>query len=159
MCILGRKTMGLTIHYSLTARGTLQDETVHRIVQRTARLAKELGCPQVGKVLPAWETDRTAPEFFDSADQSVQRMFGGRSATGWLVEVWPGEGWETATFGLIRHRPRIPGEVYRTRRPRRNSRWELDAFCKTYYAAEHGLEHFVQCHDRVVQLLELWRRA
>ena len=137
----------------------MHDETVHRIVQRTARLAKELGCPQVGKVLPAWETDRTAPEFFDSADQSVQRMFGGRSATGWLVEVWPGEGWETATFGLIRHRPRIPGEVYRTRRPRRNSRWELDAFCKTYYAAEHGLEHFVQCHERVVQLLDLWRRA
>lgn len=151
--------MGLTIHYSFRARGTLRDETVHRIVQRTARLAKEIGCAHVGKVLLASDNDRTAPEFFDSADLSSHRMFGGRGATGWLVEVWPGEGCETATFGLVRHRPRLPGEFYRTRRPRRNSRWELDAFCKTCYAAEHGLEHFVQCHDRVVQLLELWCRA
>jgi hypothetical protein len=35
----------------------------------------------------------------------------------------------------------------------------LDAFCKTCYAAEHGLEHFVRCHERVVRLLDLWRGA
>ena len=155
----GEKIMGLTIHYSFRARGTLQDETVHRIVQRTARLAKEIGCPHVGKVLLASDDDRTAPEFFDSAGRTPRRMFGGPGKWGWLVEVWPGEGSEPAMFGLIRHRPRIPGEFSRTRRPRWNSRWELDAWCKTYYAAEHGLEHFVQCHERVVQLLDLWRRA
>ena len=151
--------MGLTIHYSLRARGTLKDETVHRIVQRTARLAKEIGCAHVGKVLPAWDEDRTAPEFFDSAGRTLRRMFGGPGKRGWLVEVWPGEGCEPAVFGLIRRRPRVPGDWEKTRNPRWNSRWELAAWCKTYYAAEHGLEHFVQCHERVVQLLELWRRA
>jgi len=151
--------MGLTIHYSLTARSTLKDETVRRLVQRTARLARELGCAHVGRVLPACEPDRTAPEFFDSAERSERRLFGGSGQTGWLVEVWPGEGCETAVFGLIRRRPRRPGEWHRTFRPRRNSRWELAAFCKTCYAAEHGLDHFVRCHERVVRLLDLWRRS
>lgn len=151
--------MGLTIHYTFTARSTLRDETVRRLVQSTARLALEIGCAHVGKVLPADEGDRDAPEFFDCHGRRERRMFGGPGKWGWLVEVWPGEGCETATFGMYRHRPRIPGNPYRTRYPRRNSRWEFHGFCKTYYAAERGLEHFVQCHKRVVQLLDLWGRA
>ena len=151
--------MGLTIHYTLTARGTLRDETVHRLVQRTAWLAQKIGCAHVGKVLLACEGDRDAPEFFDSAERCERRMFGGPSKRGWLVEIWPGEGCETAVFGLVRRRPRIPGEFYRTRKPRWNSRWQLHAWCKTYYAAERGLEHFVQCHERIIQLLDLWCRA
>jgi len=152
--------MGLTIHYSFTARATLKDETVHRLVQRTAKLAQEIGCAHVGQVLMSHEVDRTAPEFFDSApirEPRVRRMFGGSG--GWLVEVWPGEGCEPAVFGLVRHRPRIPGEPWRTRHPRRNSRWEFNAFCKTCYAATHGMEHFIQCHERVIRLLDLWCRA
>lgn len=35
----------------------------------------------------------------------------------------------------------------------------MAVFCKTYYAAEHGREHFVRCHERVIQLLDLWREA
>ena len=151
--------MGLTIHYTLTARGTLRDETVHRLVQRTAQLAQKIGCAYVGRVLLGSEGDRDAPEFFDSAERRERRMFGGPGKWGWLVEVWPGEGCETAVFGLVRHRPRIPGEWVRTRKPRWNSRWKLHAWCKTYYAAEHGLEHFVQCHERIIQLLDLWCRA
>ena len=151
--------MGLTINYTLTGRGTLQDETVHRLVQRTARLAQEIGCAHVGKVLMSCDGDRDAPEFFQTRWGEHRRGVGGRGTTGWLVEVWPGEGCATAVFGLMRRRPRIPGEWPRTRRPRWNSRWELHEFCKTMYAAEHGLDHFVRCHERVILLLDLWRRS
>lgn len=137
----------------------MNDDAVRRRVQRTARLAQQIGCAHVGKVLPAYEGNRDAPEFFQTRWGIHRRLVGGEGTTGWLVEVWPGEGCETAIFGLIRHRPRIPGEWHRTRRPRWNSRWELHSWCKTYYAAEHGIEHFVQCHERVVRLLELWRGA
>lgn len=31
--------------------------------------------------------------------------------------------------------------------------WQLVGFCKTEYAAMHGLDHFVDCHRRVIMLL------
>ncbi len=151
--------MGLTINYSFTARSTLRDESVRRLVQRTARLAQEIGCAHVGKVLPSFESDRDAPDFFDTRWGNPRRCAGGSGTTGWLVEVWPGEGCATAVFGLTRHRPRVPGEWHKTYRPRRNSRWELHEYCKTYYAAQVSLDHFVRCHERVILLLDLWRRS
>ena len=39
------------------------------------------------------------------------------------------------------------------------SDWKLNTFCKTEYAGEHGREHFVACHLRVIHLLDLWRKA
>ena len=151
--------MGLTINYSFTASWTLRDESVRRLVQRTARLAQEIGCARVGKVLPSYEEDRDAPDFFDTRRGNLRRRVGGSRTTGWLVEVWPGEGCATAVFGLIRRRPRVPGEWHRTYRPRRNSRWELHDYCKTCYTAQVSLDHFVRCHERVVLLLDLWRRS
>ncbi len=151
--------MGLTIKYSFQARWTLRDESVHRLVQRTARLAQEIGCAHVGQVLRSCDGDRDAPEFFQTRWGVHRRGVGGSGTTGWLVEVWPGEGCATAVFGLMRHRPRNPGAWPRISRPRRNSRWELHDFCKTMYAAEHGLDHFVRCHERIILLLDLWRRS
>lgn len=151
--------MGLTIHYTLTARGSLPDETVRQLVQRTARRAKELGCAHVGKVLSSLESDREAPDFFDTRWGNPRRCSGGSGTRGWLVEVWPGEGCATAVFGLMRRRPRDPGVWPRCRRTRRDACWELHEYCKTYYAALVSHDHFVRCHERVIRLLDLWRRA
>ena len=35
--------------------------------------------------------------------------------------------------------------------------WNLTCACKTQYAAQHGWEHFLMCHRRVIGLLDLWR--
>jgi len=153
--------MGLTISYTLSATRRLDEEEVRQRVQRTARYARKIGCAHVGKVLRASESDPDAPEFFDSVAGRERRMFGGPRTRGWLVEIWPGEGCETITLGLCRR-------FHLVTRPLKGRRglflpqfepagWQLDAFCKTYYAAVHGIEHFVQCHERVVRLLELWR--
>ena len=123
---------------------------------------RKIGCPYVGKVLPSAENDPDAPEFFHTRLGNERRLLGGPRTRGWLVEIWPGNGCETLTLGLCR--------AYRLSRRPKNKRvpwlphyepcgWRLDAFCKTYYAAEYGIEHFVQCHERVIHLLELWRGA
>jgi hypothetical protein len=155
--------MGLTIHYTLTATQKLDEKEVRQRVRQTARLARRIGCPYVGKVLPAAASDPDAPEFFDSVAGRERRMFGGPRTRGWLVELLPGTGCESVTLGLCRRYRLV------TRPPKRErggwlpcyqpDGWRLDAWCKTYYAAEHGLKHFVQCHERVVRLLELWRGA
>ena len=155
--------MGLTIYYTLSASQTLDEKHVRQRVQRTARLAGRIGCAHVGRVVRSSQSDPDAPDFFDSAAGRARRMFGGPRTAGWLVEIWPGEGCEPLTLGLCRKYELVQGPPKGRRRlflphyvP---AGWWLAAWCKTGYAAEHGLEHFVQCHERVVQLLELWRGA
>ena len=154
--------MGLTIHYTLVGKDTLTDHDVRDRLRRTARLARKIGCARIGRVLRSTESDPDAPEFFDSRAGNERRLCGGPRTDGWLLEIWPGRGCETFVIGLCRR--------YRLARAPRNRRkpwlphyqragWMLKAFCKTYYAAEHGREHFVQCHERVVRLLDLWRGA
>ncbi len=155
--------MGLTIHYTLTATRKLDEKEVRQRVQQTARLAWRIGCEYVGKVLPSAASDPHAPACFDSRADNERRMFGGSRTRGWLVEILPGAGCETITLGLC--------QQYRlvTRDPKGRQKhwwpvyqpdgWMFNAFCKTYYVAEHGLEHFVQCHERIIHLLDLWCRA
>jgi len=154
--------MGLTIHYTLVGQNTLTERDVRARLRRTARLARRIGCARIGRVSHSAKSDPDAPEFFDSHAGNERRLFGGPGTDGWLLAIWPGEGCETFVIGLCRR--------YRLARAPRNRRefwlphyqrdgWMLDAFCKTCYAAEHGLEHFVRCHERVVRLLDLWRGA
>jgi hypothetical protein len=152
-----RTIMGLTIRYTLAAKGTLTDDDIRKMARRTARLAQKIGCARVGKVLPAWENDPEAPDFFQTRWCDRRRLVGGCGTRGWLVEVWPGEGCETAVFGLLRERRQVPGQ-FGGRPPRRNARWQLRDCCKTCYAARHGTEHFIRCHKRIVQLLDFWRK-
>lgn len=155
--------MGLTIHYTLSVkRGTLV-AWIRNLLRRTQRRARKIGCGHVGRVLAANETDPDAPPFFECAPGQERRMDGGgRGACGWLLEVWPGEGCETAVFGILGHArelPRRKGQPPWCRRFSKSRTWKLEAFCKTQYAGEHGWEHFRACHLRVIALLDLWREA
>ena len=153
--------MGLTIHYTINATHSLGEKAVLERVRKTARLARRIGCAHVGKILPSAGSDPDAPKFFDSVAGRERRLFGGPRTQGWLVEIWPGKGCETLTLGLCQRYRLI------TRDPKGRDKywlpcyqpdgWRLTGWCKTYYAAEFGIEHFVQCHERVVRLLELWR--
>jgi hypothetical protein len=152
--------MGLTIHYTLVGKNTLTDHAVRERLRRTARLARKIGCARIGRVLRSTESDPDAPEFFDSRAGNERRLCGGPRTDGWLLEIWPGRGCETFVIGLCRRYrlARAPGNRRKPWLPHyQRAGWMLEAFCKTYYAAEHGREHFVQCHERVVRLLDLWR--
>ena len=155
--------MGLTIHYSLSVKRGTTLRFLKNLLRRTQRLARKNGCARVGKVLHSTETDPDAPPFFDCAPGIERRLDGGGSGThGWLLEIWPGAGCETAVFGILQHRrmlPRKKGQPAWVTRYSKSSDWKLDAFCKTQYAGEHGWEHFRACHLRVIQLLDLWRET
>jgi hypothetical protein len=155
--------MGLTIHYSLSVKRGTTFRFLKNLLRQTQRLARKNGCAHVGKVLHSTETDPDAPPFFDSVPGRERRLHGGGSGThGWLLEVWPGEGCETAVFGILQHRRTLPPKqrqpAWITRYSKRSD-WNLDAFCKTQYAGEHGWEHFRACHLRVIHLLDLWRET
>ena len=86
--------------------------------------------------------------------------------------AWPGEGCESLELGLARYPDRISFWDYRySRRSRRRTlwtrlghHWRWGAFCKTQYASEKGLPHFLRCHLLVIAVLDrarelglLWR--
>ena len=155
--------MGLTIHYTLSVKRGTTVGWLKGLLRRTQRLAHKLGCAHTGKVLHSTDEDPDAPPFFECAPGNERRSDGGgRGTEGWLLEVWPGKGCETAVFGILGHRRVLPPRKGQRSRARRYSKlrdWKLAAFCKTQYAGEHGWEHFRACHLRVIQLLDLWREA
>lgn len=76
---------------------------------------------------------------------------------GWLVEVWPGEGCESATFGLCQYPRRIPFRAGSVATGYKGG-WQLKGSCKTQYAGERGWEHFLKCHRQIISLLDFWRQ-
>lgn len=76
---------------------------------------------------------------------------------GWVVEVWPGEGCESARFGLCQYPRRIPFRAGSIATGFKGG-WLLKSFCKTQYAGEHGWEHFLKCHRQIISLLDFWRQ-
>ena len=102
--------MGLTIHYTLTVKKDTTVRGVLALLKGTGRLARKIGCAHVGKVLHSIETDPTAPPFFETCPGRERRLAGGHGTHGWVLEVWPGEGCETAKFGILRERQEIPSQ-------------------------------------------------
>lgn len=76
--------------------------------------------------------------------------------------AWPGAGCESLELALARYPETIDFPDYRhSRRPRRRvlktglaGSWRWRAFCKTQYASEHGLPHFLRCHLLVIAVLD-----
>jgi hypothetical protein len=137
--LLQPSLMGLTIHWKLSAPGELPETAVKEFAARTAEFASRIGCqkvfqPKCGgpddcRLLQLPNGDTTG-DFFPAE-------------SGWSVMILPGDGSEPAQFGLCRY----PGD----------KQWKLSCACKTQYAALHGWEHFLVCHQRIVNLLDLWR--
>ena len=147
-----------TIHYTLSVRKGTTVGQLKDLLKGSRRLAQRIGCAYAGRILHSTETDPTAPPFFDTAPGRERRLAGGRGTHGWLVEVWPGKGCETAKFGILRERREIPTKKRNAAwPPRYQTRLTLHWFCKTKYAGEFGWEHFLKCHQRVIRLLDYWR--
>ncbi len=96
-----------------------------------------------------------------------------------VVSLWPGEGCEEANFGLCRYLKTVPHpkwqeavdlwlscgnsqevseshatECYPPIRTKKGSGWHWGSFCKTQYASEKSVEHFIRCHYLVIRMLD-----
>lgn len=153
--------MGLTIHYKLSVAKNLSPDVVRELNQRVTLYARKIGCAEVSEPLRPFRAP-LASQLFVRAGREEDGCFGFVPAIeGWLVEVWPGEGCESAHFGLCQYPREAPYEL-RGRKGwvateyRRG--WLLKGCCKTQYAGERGWDHFLSCHKMIVSILGFWRQ-
>jgi hypothetical protein len=154
--------MGLTIHYKLSVTEKLGVAVIRELAQRTALYARKIGCAEVGEVMRV-EADTPFTPLFVSVGREEDCCFGHVPAKrGWVVDVWPGEGCESAEFGLCQYPRRTPYRMsqFRTKLVPTGFEggWLLKGHCKTQYAGEHGWEHFLKCHRQIISLLDFWRQ-
>lgn len=77
--------------------------------------------------------------------------------------TYPGDGCEEANIGLSRFpktvsiRNRWNGKDYRIK-VQDGGGWNWHSFCKTQYANQNGLEHFLRCHLSVIAMLDTANR-
>jgi hypothetical protein len=148
--------MGLTIYYKLSVPQNLTVAVVRELVTRAALYAEKIGCVEVGKVERV-TADTPFTALILRKGRAEDCCFGCVPAKrGWVAEVWPGEGCESATMGLCQYPRRIRHGAEGISTGFAGG-WQLKGACKTQYAAEHGWEHFLLCHKRVVSVLEFWR--
>ena len=77
--------------------------------------------------------------------------------------TWPGEGCEEANVGLS-HFPKTV--IVPNKQTGKNHRlpvedgggWKWHSFCKTQFANENGVEHFLRCHLLVIAMLDTAKR-
>ena len=149
--------MGLTIHYKLSVAKNLSAAVVRELAKRTALYARKIGCAEAGEVMRV-EADMPFTSLFVRSGREEEGCFGLVPAKrGWVVEVWPGEGCESALFGLCQYPRRIPFRSGSIPTGFKGG-WLLTGFCKTQYAGKHGWEHFVKCHRQIISLLDFWRQ-
>jgi len=153
--------MGLTIHYKLSVAENLPFAVVRELVSRAGLYAKKVGCVEVSDVTRV-EAYTPFTKLFVSAGREEDDCFSLIPAKrGWVVEVWPGEGCESAHLGLCQYRRRVPYMLhgrYGSVRTDYTGGWLFKGGCKTQYASEHGWEHFLRCHKMILSILNFWRQ-
>lgn len=149
--------MGLTIHYKLSVVQRISSAVVRELAGRTALYARKIGCAEVGDTVRAAGDDKLAP-LFVQVGEPEDCCFGNVAPTrGWLVEVCPGQGCESAVFGLCQYPRRVLSRTGMVPTGYGEG-WLLKGRCKTQYAGEHGWEHFLKCHRQIISLLEFWQQ-
>jgi len=154
--------MGLTLNYDLRLPGDIAREDV---LSRLTRLRAAAAAQHFDEVSPIVDASNLNPEPHEgealaSAQRCIQffadflakplpddeepRYVGDAdSAIGFRID--PGEGAETATFGLLRRRAEV-GD---------HEEWYWWCACKTQYASVVSEEHFVRVHTGLVALLDV----
>jgi hypothetical protein len=172
--------MGLTIHYELRLPGETTDAIAVHHIQRLHDFATTLGakhmCPvfffngeQLSLPDDEWQGGTVAWLFHVCTD--LIRTFRDGvvnaiddiddkyllAAAGFIV--YPGEGSESVTLGLVR--PLLtepPVNLESDRNADDWKHWYWSGFCKTQYASKVSEEHFLSCHRMVIALLDEAKR-
>lgn len=168
--------MGLTIHYSLKARGS--DARARKLIKALHQTAQDLPFKELGQVveLSGAQCDFNQHGNEDplrwlliQAEESVEiisqrRVIGGQTYRSYqrvkpvhliAFTAWPGEGCEQSNFGLGKFPARVEteGGLMKTKL----SGWRWSSFCKSQYSSDPkcgGVPNFLQCHLSVIALLD-----
>jgi hypothetical protein len=159
--------MGLTIHYSLKATGSIED--ARRVIERLHKRAGNLPLENVGGILHLSgpdcdyeQTDRADPDrwLLTQAQAIVE-------SDGYTYHVCPtrviafstrpAPGSELANFGLAKYPGTISSHEGKAIATGLGSGWSWSSFCKTQYASNPacgGVENFLRAHLSLVALLD-----
>src|SRR5258708_5415092 len=159
--------MGLTIHYSLKARGS--DAHARKLINALHQTAQDLPFKELGEIvdLPgercnADKRDKDDPlrwlliQADEDVDLPVSKHEHRQGMTASVrvspnrviaFTAWPGEGCEESNFGLCK----FPDSVVTNRGPIKTRRSGLGwgSFCKSQYASDPscgGVPNFLKCH-------------
>ena len=169
--------MGLTIHYSLKARGT--DAHALKLITQLHQAAHDLPFKELGEIVDVSgeacdhtkrETDDPLRWALIQASRTVKvnrtrRMSNGLVGHSSLTvlptrvicfNAWPGDGCEEANFGLCQYPAEIVSDLD-GRVKTKMSGWRWESFCKTQYASNPdwgGIANFLRCHFTVIALLD-----
>ena len=153
--------MGLTVHYTLRSSVKTAREA-QALVRELHRRARLLPFDKLSPIAAYSAGDITAdepPGWLGFALEMAERKKHGMMirpdrAVGFIV--YPAEGSETATFGLMRYPRSVElADGRRVTTGRRGWRWT--SFCKTQYASDPrlgGWENFRRCHVALIELLD-----
>lgn len=143
--------MGLHINYELRLPPSTTSDEVTELLERLHGRAESLGFPLMtgmmtwseGAVEEWHQCFRILTEIvshFASQEGRARVELG--SARGFLVH--PGRGCEPASIGLLKCTANAEG----------NHEWFWYCRCKTQFASVFGDEYFLECHERMVALLD-----
>jgi hypothetical protein len=170
--------MGLTIHYELRLPGETTDASAVHHLQRLHDYAATLGSKGMCPVLTFDGAQLSAPDeqwkggtvewLFHVFTDVMRKHRDGvvediedrdRLATAAFV-VYPGEGTESVTLGLVRPLlTEAPENLeYDDDETDIWRHWYWQSFCKTQYASTISEEHFLFCHRMVIDLLDEAKR-
>jgi hypothetical protein len=168
--------MGLTIHYSLKARGS--DAQARKLINALHQTAQDLPFKELGQVVD-WSGDQCNFNKRDredplrwlliQAEESVEIELPDHAMRGqsWhsyqrvkplrLIgfTAWPGEGCEASNFGLCQFPAVVETEGGSVKT--KLSGWRWSSYCKTQYASDPkcgGVANFLQCHFTVIAMLD-----
>ena len=159
--------MGLTIHYALKS-DTTSPAKARKLVKQLRQRAMDLPFKGVGKVVEYHGRDA---DFEQRANHDPDRWLLVQAmqyveCDGYPYAVPPkhliafstdpGDGAETANFGLAQYPGFIKGHDGRRIRTELKG-WSWSSFCKTQYASHPnlgGVENFLRCHLSVIRLLD-----
>ena len=158
--------MGLTIHHELRLPRDTPPEKVEEMVKQLQIAATRLPFAKVSPVVRTFADGSTELEkaeplgmFFmllasmllDAEDPVTGDWDRNALPDGYGFGVDPGEGSETAAFGVAW----LPGRDDQFRLiPNEPPTWLWLSHCKTQYASNVSVEHFVRCHTAIVALLD-----
>jgi hypothetical protein len=147
--------MGLEIFYDLHAPAWNHSK-VRQIVLAARRHASTLGFEEVDQMK---RNDPARPQTMGVRRSRSDLGYVSASAEdGWFFRTWPGEGCETAIFGLCR----FPARVHidgRTIAFGWGEGWHFHSGCKTQYADLVSRAHFLKCHLGIISILEFFQSA
>jgi hypothetical protein len=168
--------MGLTIHYSLKARGS--EAQAQKLITALHQTAQDLPFKELGQIvdLAGDQCDFNKRDHEDplhwlliQAQESVEivsqrQVIGGQPYRSYqrvqpirliAFTAWPGAGCEQSNFGL----GEFPAVVETHAGPLKTklSGWRYSSFCKSQYASNPncgGVPNFLQCHLTVIAMLD-----